>query len=127
MLTVFCACTVTVNLYTNEALTETTYVIPGPPLYGSGSGSAAPSPTVRLVHFIIDMLRWYADANLIRLHMYADRAVEPVPNPERTGNDHHRGCRNRRAIRPVRRVWLHRCHSVYRPLHLHGPQRCVIA
>ncbi|KAI1795017.1 glycosyl hydrolase family 61-domain-containing protein [Ganoderma leucocontextum] len=35
----------TVDLYTNAALTETTYIIPGPPLYGSGSGSAAPSPT----------------------------------------------------------------------------------
>lgn len=33
-----------VNLYTNEAQTESTYVIPGPPLYGSGSGSPAPAP-----------------------------------------------------------------------------------
>ncbi|EMD31056.1 glycoside hydrolase family 61 protein [Gelatoporia subvermispora B] len=33
------------DLYTNEALTETTYVIPGPPLYGSsGSTSVAPAP-----------------------------------------------------------------------------------
>lgn len=56
VLTVFSAFTVTVNLYTNEALTETTYVIPGPPLYGSGSGSAAPSPTVRLIHLMINIL-----------------------------------------------------------------------
>ncbi|KAK7689673.1 Esterase/lipase/thioesterase [Cerrena zonata] len=34
----------TVNLYTNAAQTETTYVIPGPPLYGSVSGSSAPAP-----------------------------------------------------------------------------------
>ncbi|KAK7464159.1 Esterase/lipase/thioesterase [Stygiomarasmius scandens] len=36
----------TVDLYTNEAQTETTYVIPGPPLYGSGdsSGSSGSSP-----------------------------------------------------------------------------------
>ena len=42
------AITVTVNLYTNEAKTETTYIIPGPPLYGSGSGSPAPPPPVRV-------------------------------------------------------------------------------
>ncbi|KAF8992934.1 glycosyl hydrolase family 61-domain-containing protein [Cyathus striatus] len=30
----------TVNLYTNAALTQTTYIIPGPPLYGQGTGSA---------------------------------------------------------------------------------------
>ncbi|KAI0692192.1 glycosyl hydrolase family 61-domain-containing protein [Cerioporus squamosus] len=41
--------TVTVNLYTNDALTETTYIIPGPPLYGSGSGAPAPPPSVRLL------------------------------------------------------------------------------
>lgn len=35
----------TVNLYTNDALTETTYIIPGPPLYGSGSGAPAPPPS----------------------------------------------------------------------------------
>ncbi|KAF9462848.1 cellulose-growth-specific protein [Collybia nuda] len=29
----------TVNLYTQEAMTQTTYIIPGPPLYGSGGGS----------------------------------------------------------------------------------------
>lgn len=34
----------TVNLYTQAAEAETTYVIPGPPLYGSGTGSPAPAP-----------------------------------------------------------------------------------
>lgn len=35
------------DLYTNEALTESTYVIPGPPLYGSsGSTTAAPAPPI---------------------------------------------------------------------------------
>lgn len=37
----------TVNLYTQEAATDTTYIIPGPKLYGSGSGAPAPPPTVR--------------------------------------------------------------------------------
>ncbi|KXN89080.1 Cellulose-growth-specific protein [Leucoagaricus sp. SymC.cos] len=31
----------TVNLYTNEAQTETTYIIPGPPLYGTGTGGGS--------------------------------------------------------------------------------------
>ncbi|KAI0638640.1 cellulose-growth-specific protein [Trametes polyzona] len=35
----------TVNLYTQAAEAETSYVIPGPPLYGSGSGAPAPAPT----------------------------------------------------------------------------------
>jgi hypothetical protein len=36
----------TVNLYTQEALTDTTYIIPGPPLYGSsGSGTTPPGTT----------------------------------------------------------------------------------
>ncbi|EIW61516.1 cellulose-growth-specific protein [Trametes versicolor FP-101664 SS1] len=35
----------TVNLYTQAAEAQTTYVIPGPPLYGSGTGSPAPAPT----------------------------------------------------------------------------------
>ena len=40
----------TVNLYTNEAQVASTYVIPGPKLYGSGSGSPAPAPApVRIV------------------------------------------------------------------------------
>ncbi|KAI0751157.1 glycosyl hydrolase family 61-domain-containing protein [Daedaleopsis nitida] len=34
----------TVNLYTNEALSDSTYIIPGPPLYGQGTGSPAPPP-----------------------------------------------------------------------------------
>ncbi|KAI0355467.1 cellulose-growth-specific protein [Trametes cingulata] len=34
----------TTNLYTQAAESETTYVIPGPPLYGSGTGSPAPPP-----------------------------------------------------------------------------------
>ncbi|TBU28686.1 glycosyl hydrolase family 61-domain-containing protein [Dichomitus squalens] len=34
----------TVDLYTNEAMTQTNYTIPGPPLYGSGTGSPAPPP-----------------------------------------------------------------------------------
>lgn len=34
----------TVNLYTQAAEAQTTYVIPGPPLYGSGTGSPAPAP-----------------------------------------------------------------------------------
>lgn len=50
---------VTVNLYTQAAEAQTTYVIPGPPLYGSGTGSPAPAPvshsastplTARLTH-----------------------------------------------------------------------------
>ncbi|KAL0567666.1 Esterase/lipase/thioesterase [Marasmius crinis-equi] len=32
----------TVNLYTQEAMTQTTYVIPGPPLYGSSGSSGNP-------------------------------------------------------------------------------------
>ncbi|KAH9899385.1 cellulose-growth-specific protein [Cubamyces lactineus] len=35
----------TVDLYTQAAQTDTTYIIPGPPLYGSGTGSPAPPPT----------------------------------------------------------------------------------
>ncbi|OBZ77857.1 Cellulose-growth-specific protein [Grifola frondosa] len=37
----------TVDIYTQAALTETTYIIPGPPLYGSSASSPAPpsSPT----------------------------------------------------------------------------------
>jgi len=35
----------TVDIYTNTALTETDYVIPGPPLYGSGTGTPVPPPT----------------------------------------------------------------------------------
>ncbi|KAG7090546.1 Esterase/lipase/thioesterase [Marasmius oreades] len=31
----------TVNLYTNEAMTQTTYIIPGPPLYGSSSNPSS--------------------------------------------------------------------------------------
>ncbi|KIJ60509.1 carbohydrate-binding module family 1 protein [Hydnomerulius pinastri MD-312] len=34
----------TVDLYTNEAKTETTYVIPGPPLYGSSGSTGGGSP-----------------------------------------------------------------------------------
>ncbi|THU99840.1 hypothetical protein K435DRAFT_936893 [Dendrothele bispora CBS 962.96] len=34
----------TVNLYTNEAQTETTYIIPGPPLYNSGASTGGSSP-----------------------------------------------------------------------------------
>ncbi|CAL1710435.1 unnamed protein product [Somion occarium] len=34
----------TVDLYANNAKTETTYIIPGPPLYGSGTGAPAPAP-----------------------------------------------------------------------------------
>ncbi|KAK7047230.1 Esterase/lipase/thioesterase [Paramarasmius palmivorus] len=33
----------TVNLYTQEAMTDSNYVIPGPPLYGSSTGSNPPS------------------------------------------------------------------------------------
>lgn len=40
--------TVNVDLYTNEAKSETTYIIPGPPLYGAGTGSPAPAPSVCL-------------------------------------------------------------------------------
>ncbi|RPD67453.1 hypothetical protein L226DRAFT_519295 [Lentinus tigrinus ALCF2SS1-7] len=35
----------TTDLYTQAAMTETTYIIPGPPLYGSGSGAPAPPPS----------------------------------------------------------------------------------
>ncbi|KAI0329645.1 cellulose-growth-specific protein [Cubamyces sp. BRFM 1775] len=35
----------TVNLYTQAAATDSTYIIPGPPLYGSGTGSTPPPPT----------------------------------------------------------------------------------
>ena len=35
---------VNIDLYSNAAQTQTTYVIPGPPLYGSGNGSPAPAP-----------------------------------------------------------------------------------
>ncbi|TCD61047.1 Esterase/lipase/thioesterase [Steccherinum ochraceum] len=35
----------TTDLYTEAAQTETTYIIPGPPLYGSGSGAPAPPST----------------------------------------------------------------------------------
>ncbi|KAJ3576057.1 hypothetical protein NP233_g688 [Leucocoprinus birnbaumii] len=37
----------TVNLYTQEAMTDTNYIIPGPPLYGSGGsgGSGTTTPT----------------------------------------------------------------------------------
>lgn len=35
----------TIDVYSNAAQTETTYPIPGPPLYGSGTGSPAPPPT----------------------------------------------------------------------------------
>lgn len=38
----------TVDLYANNAKTETTYIIPGPPLYGSGTGAPAPAPPVSL-------------------------------------------------------------------------------
>ncbi|KAI0650901.1 cellulose-growth-specific protein [Trametes meyenii] len=34
----------TTNLYTQAAESESTYIIPGPPLYGSGSGAPAPAP-----------------------------------------------------------------------------------
>ena len=34
----------TVDLYTQAAQTDTTYIIPGPPLYGSGTGTPAPPP-----------------------------------------------------------------------------------
>ncbi|KAI0758199.1 glycosyl hydrolase family 61-domain-containing protein [Fomes fomentarius] len=34
-----------VDLYTNQAKSETTYIIPGPPLYGAGTGSPAPAPS----------------------------------------------------------------------------------
>ncbi|GJE96364.1 glycosyl hydrolase family 61-domain-containing protein [Phanerochaete sordida] len=34
----------TIDVYSNAAQTQTTYVIPGPPLYGTGTGSAAPPP-----------------------------------------------------------------------------------
>ena len=37
----------TVNLYTQAAEADSTYIIPGPPLYGSGSGAPAPPPSVR--------------------------------------------------------------------------------
>ena len=40
----FLLVTVTVDLYDNAAKTETTYVIPGPPLYG-GASQPAPPPT----------------------------------------------------------------------------------
>ncbi|KAI0722548.1 glycosyl hydrolase family 61-domain-containing protein [Earliella scabrosa] len=33
-----------VNLYTNEAAANSNYIIPGPPLYGKGTGSPAPPP-----------------------------------------------------------------------------------
>ena len=37
---------VNIDVYSNAAQTQTTYVIPGPPLYGSGTGAPAPPPTV---------------------------------------------------------------------------------
>jgi hypothetical protein len=37
---------VNIDVYSNAAQTETTYVIPGPPLYGSGTGSPAPAASV---------------------------------------------------------------------------------
>ena len=33
--------TVNIDIYSNQAQTETTYVIPGPPLYGSSSSSSS--------------------------------------------------------------------------------------
>ncbi|EJD08026.1 uncharacterized protein FOMMEDRAFT_38849, partial [Fomitiporia mediterranea MF3/22] len=35
---------VNIDVYTNAAQTQTTYVIPGPPLYGSASSGSAPAP-----------------------------------------------------------------------------------
>nr|Q00023.1 RecName: Full=Cellulose-growth-specific protein; Flags: Precursor [Agaricus bisporus]AAA53434.1 cellulose-growth-specific protein [Agaricus bisporus] len=35
----------TVNLYTQEAMTDTTYIVPGPPLYGSGGNGGSPTTT----------------------------------------------------------------------------------
>ncbi|KIJ50872.1 carbohydrate-binding module family 1 protein [Sphaerobolus stellatus SS14] len=35
----------TVDIYTNEALTDSNYIMPGPPLYGSAASSSAPKPT----------------------------------------------------------------------------------
>ncbi|KIP11825.1 carbohydrate-binding module family 1 protein [Phlebiopsis gigantea 11061_1 CR5-6] len=35
----------TIDVYSNAAQTETTYPIPGPPLYGTGTGSPAPPPS----------------------------------------------------------------------------------
>ncbi|EKM56323.1 glycoside hydrolase family 61 protein [Phanerochaete carnosa HHB-10118-sp] len=34
-----------IDVYSNAAQTETTYIIPGPPLYGSGTGAPAPPPS----------------------------------------------------------------------------------
>jgi lytic cellulose monooxygenase (C1-hydroxylating) len=36
---------VNIDVYSNAAQSQTTYVIPGPPLYGSGTGAPAPPPT----------------------------------------------------------------------------------
>ena len=73
--------TVTVDLYSNAAKTETTYIIPGPPLYGSGSGSAAPSPTVRIAAHLT-ILVWYTEADLIR------SLISPRPPPHRRPRAH---------------------------------------
>jgi lytic cellulose monooxygenase (C1-hydroxylating) len=41
---------VNIDIYSNAAQTETTYVIPGPPLYGSSStGSSSPPPAVSVL------------------------------------------------------------------------------
>lgn len=41
---------VNIDVYSNAAQTQTTYVIPGPPLYGSGTGAPAPAPVSHLLN-----------------------------------------------------------------------------
>ncbi len=99
MLTLLLRDAVTTNLYTNDAKTQTTYIIPGPPLYGSGSGAPAPPPsTVRLLmgmlpRVLSDTLTAFTEHGPPR-PPHHDRLRAPEPVLDR---------RHRRAVRSVRR------------------------
>ncbi|KAI0076549.1 cellulose-growth-specific protein [Panus rudis PR-1116 ss-1] len=71
----------TVDLYDNEAKSETTYVIPGPPLYGSGTGAPAPPPVSRATttHKIVTILTM----NRSLLHLQPRLALQLLPHLRR--------------------------------------------